>query len=97
MRLNPIYFWSSDWWVLFWKIKSVNYKKNWHFLHAKKTEKLRMQQNDFKMNISAETSVDFISDDYDSSYDYDFSGEPFDFRIKELLIPRNELQEVVFQ
>ena len=56
-----------------------------------------MQKNDFKMNISAETSVDFISDDYDSSYDYDFSGEPFDFRIKELLIPRNQLQEVVFQ
>ena len=46
------------------------------------------------MNISAETSVDLISDDYDSSYDYDFSGEPFDFRIKELLIPRNDLQEV---
>ena len=46
------------------------------------------------MNISAETSVDFISDDYDSSYDYDFSGEPFDFRIKKLLIPRNDIQEV---
>ena len=41
------------------------------------------------MNISAETSVEFISEDYDSSYDYDFFGEPFDFRIKELLIPRN--------
>ena len=45
------------------------------------------------MNISAETSVEFISEDYDSSYDYDF-GDPFDFRIKELLIPRNNLQEV---
>ena len=52
-----------------------------------------MQKNYFKMNISAETSVEFISEDYDSSYDYDF-GDPFDFRIKELLIPRNNLQEV---
>ena len=47
-----------------------------------------MQKNNFQMNISAETSVEFISEDYDSSYDYDF-GDPFDFRIKELLIPRN--------
>ena len=38
-----------------------------------------------KMNISAETSVKYNSEDYDSSYDYDFFGEPFDFRIKELL------------
>ena len=53
-----------------------------------------MQKYNFKMNISAETSVEFISEDYDSSYDYDFFGKPFDFRIKELLIPRNNLQEV---
>ena len=48
----------------------------------------------FKMNISAETSVEYISDDYDSSYDYDFFGEPFDFRIKELLIQCINLQGV---
>ena len=35
------------------------------------------------MNISAETLVEFISDDYDSSYDYDCFGEPVDFRIKD--------------
>ena len=39
------------------------------------------------MNISAETSVKHNAEDYDSSYDYDFFGEPFDFRIKELLKP----------
>ena len=66
------------------EIRSVNYQKevdnvNWKFSNAK---------NSIKMNISAETSVEFISEDYDSSYDYDF-GDPFDFRIKELLIPRN--------
>ena len=53
-----------------------------------------MQKNNIKMNISAETAVEFTSEDYDSSYDYDFFGEPFDFRIKDLLIPRNNLQEV---
>lgn len=34
------------------------------------------------MNISAETSVEYISEEYDSS-----SSEPFDFRIKEPLRP----------
>ena len=53
-----------------------------------------MLKNYIKMNISAETSVEFTSEDFDSSYDYDFFGEPFDFRIKELLIPHNNLQEV---
>ena len=34
------------------------------------------------MNICAETLVEFISDDYDSSYDYDCFGEPVDFCIE---------------
>ena len=36
------------------------------------------------MKISAETSIKFISDDYDSYYDYYCFGEPVDFR-KDLL------------
>ena len=32
------------------------------------------------MNISAETLVEFISDDYDSSYDYGCFGKSVDFK-----------------
>ena len=52
-----------------------------------KMSKLKNGKWILKMNISAETSVKYNSEDYDSSYDYDFFGEPFDFRIKELLKP----------